>query len=83
MDLSNLGGRECNVHITVSHANQIQSIAENTPWSHFIDAVHGILNLELRTFWNGHFLPVIHQHELSTYPKSTLLCGTTLYKIYS
>ena len=73
MDLSNLGGRECNVHITVNHANQIQSLAENTPWSHFKDAVHGILNLELRAFWDGRCLPVMHQHELYTYPKSTLL----------
>lgn len=52
--------------------NQIQSIAENTPWSHFIDTVHGILNLELRAFWDGRFLPVLHQHELYTYPKINL-----------
>lgn len=78
MDLSNLGGREYNVHITVNHANHILSIAEHTPWSHFIDVVLGVLNLELRAFWSGHFLPVMHQHELCTCPKSTLLCVTTL-----
>lgn len=48
MDLSNLEGRECHVHITVNHANQILSIAEHTPWSPFIDVVvYGFLNLEL------------------------------------